>query len=213
MNYKRKLYSTILILMTIGWGVRPLSVSADGLSTASAQDLVRQTSDRLLKTVKAHKKELNDHPDRIYSIVENIVVPHFDFWRVAQLALGKYWRQATAEQRQRFTDEFRVLIVRTYSVALLKYSDEKIRYLPVHGPAEANDTIVRLEIQASSGNAPVPMNLYLHNKNGAWKIFNVTVDGVGLVTNYRADFASQIRNGGLDQLIEKLAEKNKKAGT
>ncbi|BAW80982.1 toluene tolerance protein [Candidatus Nitrosoglobus terrae] len=189
-----------------------MSVSADGLSTASAQDLVRQTSDRLLKTVKAHQKELDDHPDRIYSIVENIVVPHFDFWRVAQLALGKYWRQATLEQRQRFTNEFRVLIVRTYSVALLKYSEQKVHYLPIRGSAEANDTIVRLEIQPGEGSPSILMNVHLYNKNGSWKIFNVAVDGVSLVTNYRADFASQIRNGGLDQLIEKLAEKNKKAG-
>jgi phospholipid transport system substrate-binding protein len=212
MNNKKKLSIATLLLLVIGWGFAlPLS-SANTLSTASAQDLVKQTSEHLMQTLKIQRNELEEHPERIYPLVKDIVLPHFDFWRMAQLALGKYWRQATVEQRQRFADEFRALLVRTYSIALLKYSHEKIHYLPVHGPAEADNTVVQLEALQANGGPSVPMSLRLYNKNGVWKVFDVKIDGVSLVTNYRANFAGEVRSGGLNQLIEKLAKKNNKIG-
>ncbi|MGR6035091.1 MAG: MlaC/ttg2D family ABC transporter substrate-binding protein [Candidatus Nitrosoglobus sp.] len=212
MNNKKKSCSIILMLLIIGWGFAFPLVSANTLSTASAQDLVRQTSEHLMRTLKIQKDELEGHPERIYSLVKDIVLPHFDFWRMAQLALGRYWRQATAEQRQRFADEFRALLVRTYSIALLRYSHDRLHYLPVYGPAEANNTVVQLEALQANGGPSVPISLRLYNKNGAWKVFDVEIDGVSLVTNYRANFAGEVRSGGLNQLIEKLAKKNNKIG-
>lgn len=213
MNNTKKFSIVAWLLLISGWGFVLPPVVANTLSTASAQDLVRQTSEHLMQTLKTQKNELETHPDRIYPLVKDIVLPHFDFKRMAQLVLGKYWRQATIEQRQRFANEFRVLLVRTYSTALLKYSHEKIRYLPMHGPAKANNTVVRIEALQANGGPSVPMSLHLYDKNGAWKIFDVKIDGVSLVTNYRANFAGEVRNGGLDQLIEKLAKKNSKIGT
>lgn len=213
MNNTKKFSIVTWLLLISGWGFALPPVVANMLSTASAQDLVRQTSEHLMQTLKAQKNELETHPDRIYPLVKDIVLPHFDFKRMAQLVLGKYWRQATIDQRQRFANEFRVLLVRTYSTALLKYSHEKIRYLPMHGPTEANNTVVRIEALQANGGPSVPMNLHLYDKNGAWKIFDIKIDGISLVTNYRANFAGEVRSGGLDQLIEKLAKKNSKIGT
>jgi phospholipid transport system substrate-binding protein len=213
MNSKKKLSIVTLLLLIGGWGLALPLASANTLSTASAQDLVKQTSKHLMQTLKIRKIELEEHPERIYPLVKDIVLPHFDFWRMAQLALGKYWREATVDQRQRFADEFRALLVRTYSIVLLKYSHGKIHYLPVYGPDEASDTVVRVEALQANGGPSVPMSLRLYNKNGVWKVFDVKIDGVSLVTNYRANFASEVRRGGLDQLIEKLAWKNNKIGT
>src|SRR5699024_2935986 len=201
MNNTKNFSIVAWLLLISGWGFALPPVVANTLSTASAQDLVRQTSEHLMQTLKTQKNELETHPDRIYPLVKDIVLPHFDFKRMAQLVLGKYWRQATIEQRQRFANEFRVLLVRTYSTALLKYSHEKIRYLPMHGPAKANNTVVRIEALQANGGPSVPMSLHLYDKNGAWKIFDVKIDGVSLVTNYRANFAGEVRNGGLNQLI------------
>ncbi|QBQ54133.1 MlaC/ttg2D family ABC transporter substrate-binding protein [Nitrosococcus wardiae] len=212
MNNKKILSTVTLLLLIFGWGITLPQASANTLSVASAQELVKQTSEHLMATLKVQKSELEAHPERIYPVVKDIVLPHFDFRRMAQFVLGKYWRPATGKQRQRFVDEFRALLVRTYSTALLKYSHEKIRYLPVHGPTEASDTVVRVEILQANGGPAVPMSLHLYNKGGAWKVFDVKIDGVSLITNYRASFASQVRTGGLNQLIEKLAEKNGKTG-
>lgn len=135
--------AAFLVLTIFGFGSS--FVQADPLPTASAQQLVEETSGRLLQTLREKREELESHPDQIYDLVKEILVPHFDFQRISRLVLGKYWRQATAEQRQRFVAEFRTLLVRTYSTALLKYSHEKINYLPLRGPKEAERIPVRME--------------------------------------------------------------------
>ncbi|QBQ54135.1 MlaC/ttg2D family ABC transporter substrate-binding protein [Nitrosococcus wardiae] len=199
-----------LILTVLGASISP--IQADPLPTASAQQLVEETSERMLQTLRNKREELEEHPERIYDLVKEILLPHFDFQRIARLALGRHWRQANEEQRQRFVGEFRTLLVRTYSTALLKYSDEKINYLPLRGPKEAENILVRMEIEQARGGPPISMEVDLYEKGENWKVYDVKIDGVSLVTNYRTNFASEIRQGGLDQLIEKLEKKNQKAG-
>jgi phospholipid transport system substrate-binding protein len=202
---------TLLLVLGVGGIALPLT-AAEALSTATAQALVQETSEHMLQTLRKQQKELERNPERIYPLVKDIVLPHFDFQRMAQLALGKHWRQATLEQRQRFVDEFRMLLVRTYSTALLKYANEKIHYLPVRGSSEANDTTIGMEIHQRDGSPPVPMSLRLYERQGAWKVFDVKVDGISLVANYRTSFANEIRKGGIDTLIDTLARKNNKVG-
>ncbi|ADE13542.1 toluene tolerance family protein [Nitrosococcus halophilus Nc 4] len=199
-----------LILTVLGFNVSP--IQADPLPTASAQQLVEETSERMLQTLRNKSEELEEHPERIYDLVKEILLPHFDFQRIARLALGRHWRQATEDQRQRFVGEFRTLLVRTYSTALLKYSDEKINYLPLRGPKEAENILVRMEIEQARGGPPISMEIDLYEKGEDWKVYDIKIDGVSLVTNYRTNFASEIRQGGLDQLIEKLEKKNQKVG-
>lgn len=184
---------------------------ANLLPTALAQELVKQTSERMLQALREKREDLERHPKRVFNLVKEILLPHFDFQRIAQLALGRYWRQATAEQQKRFVEEFRTLLVRTYSIALLKYSDEKIKYLPLRGPEEAEEILIRIEIEQARGGSPIPVDVNLYAKKQNWKVYDIKIGGISLVTNHRTNFASEIRHGGLDQLINKLKKKNSKA--
>jgi phospholipid transport system substrate-binding protein len=196
------------MLVAVGFSF-PLA-QADPLPTALAQKLVKETSERMLQTLREKREELEKHPKRIYGLVKEILLPRFDFQRISQLALGKYWRQATKEQQRRFVDEFRTLLVRTYSTALLKYSDEKINYLPLRGPEEAEEILIRMEIEQARGGSPISLDVNLYEKEKDWKVYDIKIGGISLVTNHRANFAGEIRRGGLDQLISKLEEKNSK---
>lgn len=208
MNRFHSMHLAALLLLAVV-GFSPSFSQADPLSTASAQELVEETSQHILQVLREKKEALDRHPEQIYGVVKEILLPHFDFQRIARLALGKYWRQASREQQQRFASEFRTLLIRTYSTALLKYSDEKINYLPLRGPEKSRTATVRMEIEQTRGGPPILISVDLYEKGGAWKVYDISIGGVSLVTNYRTSFASKIRRSGLDQLIQKLAEKNK----
>ena len=127
---------------------------------------------------------------------------------MSRWVLGKYWRQANSDQQARFVSEFRTLLVRTYAKALLEYTDEKIVFPPMPALAEGSDeATVRSEVQLDHGD-PVSINYSLHRKNGAWKVYDIAIDGISLVTNYRGSFASQIRDQGMEAMLAKLVERN-----
>lgn len=175
----------------------------------SPQELVKQTSDQMLGKLREERQVINQHPERIYDLVNQIVLPHFDFERMSSWVLGKYWRNASPDQRQRFVEEFRKLLVRTYAKSLTSYTNNKITYLPFRGNPKQAEATVRTEVDQPGGfPIPIDYSLYL-NQNDEWKVYDVTVDGVSLVTNYRTTFASQIRQEGLDKLIDTLAARNR----
>lgn len=179
-------------------------------SLSEPEQLVKNASDDMLKALREHKTELEQDPNKIYGLVEQILMPHFDFEKMSKLALGKNWRVANKEQQQRFTEEFRLLLIRTYSTAMLEYTDEEIRLLPFRGDISKKRVNVGMEVVQPSG-PPIPMALSLYqNKAEAWKVYDVKIDGISLVTNYRSSFANEIRNGGMDKLIEDLAKRNEK---
>jgi phospholipid transport system substrate-binding protein len=164
----------------------------------------------MLKALKDHEAELETNPDKIYELVESILMPHFDFEKMSKLALGKNWRAANDEQRVRFIEEFRLLLIRTYSTAMLEYTDEEIRFLPFRDDLSRKRVTVPMEVlQAAGPSIPMALSLY-QNKDDAWKVYDVKIDGISLVTNYRSSFANEIRNGGMEQLINNLAERNAK---
>lgn len=207
-KYRKPRMCLSVFLMLVVAGPSFFLAQASPLPTVLARQLVKETSERMLQTLGERKEELEKHPKQIYGLVKEILLPHFDFQGIARLALGKYWRQATAEQKRRFVGEFRTLLLRTYSTALLKYSDEKINYLPPRGPKKTEQTLVRMEIEQARGGPPISVDINLHEKGENWKVYDIKIDGVSLVTNYRTSFASEIRRGGLDQLIDKLEKKN-----
>jgi phospholipid transport system substrate-binding protein len=214
MNKYHKLHMCLIsLLMLVVVDPSFSLVQADSLPTALAQELVKETSEQMLQTLREKREDLEKHPKRIYSLVKEILLPHFDFQRIAQLALGRYWRQATEGQQRRFVDEFRTLLVRTYSTALLKYSDEKINYLPLRGPETAEEILIRMEIEQARGGSPISVDVNLYTKEKDWKVYDIKIGGISLVTNHRTNFASEIRHGGLDQLIDKLEEKNGKVNS
>jgi phospholipid transport system substrate-binding protein len=182
--------------------------SAPSWAVQSPQEMVKQTADQMLDKLRTERKVIDEHPERIYELVNQIVLPHFDFERMSSWVLGKYWRRATPEQRKEFVEQFRTLLVRTYAKSLSSYTDNKITYLPFRGGPQQTDVKVRTEVDQPGG-FPIPIDYDLYLKGDEWKVYDVTIDGVSLVTNYRTTFANQIRQNGLDKLIASLADRNK----
>jgi phospholipid transport system substrate-binding protein len=201
-----------LIKKTLAFGLL-LLVLVGGLLQAAvkpAQEVVQDTSARMIDALRKNSATLRQDSSRIYELVDQIVLPNFDFELMSRWVLGRAWQQATPDQRRRFADEFRTLLVRTYAKALLEYSDENIR-VPPQPPASGSETTVRTEVQPKTGR-PIQINYSMHLGNEGWKVYDVTVDGVSLVTNYRSTFASQIRSNGLDAVIADLQQRNAQGG-
>jgi len=185
--------------------------STPSWAVQSPQALVEQTANQMLDKLRTERKVIDEHPGRIYELVNEIVLPHFDFERMSTWVLGKYWRRATPEQRKEFIEQFRTLLVRTYAKSLSSYTDNKLTYLPFRGGPQQTDVTVRTEVDQPGG-FPIPIDYSLYLKGDEWKVYDVTIDGVSLVTNYRTTFANQIRQDGLDKLIASLANRNKQDG-
>lgn len=174
----------------------------------SPQEVVRQASEQVLDKLQAEESIKND-PQRLYEVVDKVLLTHMDFRRMSRWVLGKYWRRTSAEQQARFVEEFRTLLVRTYATALAGYSGQEIHFLPLREDDEDRVT-VRTEIEQPSGPA-ISVAYSLHNKDGDWKAYDVSIDGISMVANYRSTFSAEIRNGGVEHLIQSMAARNRQA--
>jgi phospholipid transport system substrate-binding protein len=191
-------------------GVQAQATAAAASSPATAQGpdaLVKQVSTEVLEAVKADKSIKAGDVNKIMTLVDSKVMPHVDFQRMTAAAVGRYWRQATPEQQKRLQDEFKVLLVRTYSGALAQVRDQTVQLKPMRGGADANEVVVKTEIRGQGD--PVQLDYRLEKTPNGWKIYDVNVLGVWLVENYRNSFAQEIGANGIDGLIAKLAERNK----
>ena len=175
------------------------------------QEVVQETSARMIDALRKNSATLRQDSSRIYELVDQIVLPNFDFELMSRWVLGRAWQQATPEQRRRFTEEFRTLLVRTYAKALLEYSDEDIRVPPQPSAADGNEATIRTEVRPKTGQS-IQINYSMHLNDDVWKVYDVTVDGVSLVTNYRGTFVSQIRSSGIDAVIADLQQRNARSG-
>jgi len=171
------------------------------------EELVRNVSDQVLSRIQSDPGQYQQDPAKLYALVDEIVLPHFDFGTMTDLALGRYKTKISTEQRRLITNEFRIILVRTYGKALLEYSDQKIIYLPIEGSLESGDVTVRTEIEQKGG-FPIPLNYSLKLTGQGWKVYDISVDDISLVTNYRSSFSRQIRKNGIDGLIKTLRERN-----
>lgn len=170
--------------------------------------LVKRVTDDVLSIVRADKDIQSGNTGKAISLVEAKVLPHFNFDRMTALAVGRDWRQASPEQKKRLAEEFRTLLVRTYSNALTAYKNQTVVYKPLRMQAGDTDVLVRTEIR-QPGQQAVQLDYGLELQNSDWKVYDVVVAGISLVTNYRESFAQEIRAGGIDGLIASIAAKNK----
>lgn len=189
------------------WLLGMLLMVNSAVASTSPETVVRETSDQVLSEVVQRKQELQEDPGKIYRLVEHIVLPRFDFQRMSQLVLGKYWPRAQPDERDAFVRAFRELLVRTYATALLNYSGEEIAYLPSRPSADGEEVTVNTEVKAP-GALPIPIDYRLYRNGTEWQVFDVSIDGISLVSNYRSSFASQIRRHKLSGLISKLEQRN-----
>jgi phospholipid transport system substrate-binding protein len=183
-------------------------------SVALAQEapdaLVKRVAEEVLQIIKTDPKVQAGDQQRVREVVETKLLPYFDFERITALAMGRNWRQATPEQQKQLVDQFRTLLVRTYSGALAQYRDQKMDYKPLRADASATEVTVRTEV-VRQGQAPVQIDYSMAKAPSGWKVYDVIVGGVSLVTNYRDEFNEQIKNGGVDGLIKTLSAKNQGA--
>ena len=199
----KKLFSvcTLFITLLFAFPAWTMAIPPDKLVDRTVQEVIE---------IVRQDEELRDgNSKKILDLVENKVLPHFNFARMTRLAMGKNWRKADAEQQDMIVNEFRDLLVRTYSNTLSKYQDERIVVSPLRGLDNNTDATVKTEVIQGMGKKPVPIDYNMEKTNDGWKVYDVIVAGVSIVINYRGSFNSEIRKDGVDGLIKTLEEKNR----
>ena len=171
--------------------------------------LAKRVTDEVIAVLRADKDIQAGNTKKVLDLVEAKIVPHFNFSRMTRLAVGAPWRQASAAQQQSLTNEFRTLLVNTYTTAFTQYRDQVIEYRPFKMASGDTDVVVRSLIKQKTGADPIDINYSMEKVDGAWKVYDVVIAGVSLVQNYRSTFASEIQKGGVDGLIAALSAKNK----
>lgn len=183
-----------------------------GAQAVAPDALIKRISDDVIGIIKQDKDIKAGDRSKINALVDAKVLPHFSFARMTALAMGRNWNKANAAQREALVTEFRNLLVRTYSGALSTYRNEVIEFKPLHAAAGDTDVTVRTQVKRP-GNAPVSIDYSMEKTPTGWKVYDVVVGGVSLVTNYRDSFNTEIRASGVDGLIKSLADKNRSLET
>jgi phospholipid transport system substrate-binding protein len=197
-----------LLAWLAGFAIATAAVAAH--AQAQAPDvLIKSVSSDVLDTVKSDPSFKAGDINKVIALVDSKVMPYVDFQRMTASAVGRYWRQATPEQQKRLQDEFKLLLVRTYSGALAQVKDQTVSLKPMRASPEDTEVVVRTEVRGKGD--PVQLDYRLEKTPQGWKIYDVNVLGVWLVENYRNSFAQEIGANGIDGLIAKLAERNKAA--
>jgi len=171
--------------------------------------LLERTSTEVISILRKDRDLLVKEPARVYKLIDDYILPHLDDVTMAKLAMGKNWRNASNQQKLDFVDEFRNLLVRTYSKSLLEFKDQTIKYFPLKLAADAQKTSVKAEV-VQPGGPSIPLAYRVRLKNNAWKVYDIKVDGISLVTSYRGTFTQEIRKSGIDGLLAYLRDKNSK---
>ncbi len=204
---KRNVALRALASVRAAAGMLLLALAIPALAQEAPDALVKRVSQEALQIIKSDPKVQSGDQARIRDLIETKLTPHFDIDRMTALAAGRAYRSATPEQKKRLGEEFKTLLIRTYSSALNQYRDQTIDYKPLRMDPAATDTIVRTEV-IRSGQPPVQIDYSMGKTPEGWKAYDVIVGGVSLVTNYRDEFTQQVQAGGVDGLIKSLAAKN-----
>ena len=187
-------------------------IVAFAASLAHAQEapdaLVKRIAEETLAAIRADKEIQAGNPAKVKALIEVKLVPHFDTARMTALAMGRNWRVASPEQQKELTEQFKTLLIRTYSNALTNYRDNTMTYSPLRMNPGDTEVVVRTAV-SRPGQAPIPLDYSMEKTPEGWKCYDVVVSGVSLVTNYRDEFNDIVKSSGVDGLIKTLADKNK----
>ena len=183
-------------------------LSFSSLAALGPQELVKKTAEDVISAINKDPDIKKGNKEKIYKLAEEKILPNFDFEKISRLVLGRAWRSANEKQKKAFKNEFRTLLLRTYAVALTKFKGQEIRFKPTKFSEADKIVIVKSEI-IQTGAQPLRVNYALAKNAGKWLVFDIVIEGVSLVTNYRSQFSNVIRKNGMDVLINKLETKNK----
>lgn len=200
MHLKSVLYLLLVVAV-------PVVAQQTGAKADDPQALVGSVTERILQTIKDNRARLGDG-EFVAQKIEELIVPHIDQIAMSKLALGKHWRTATPEQREQFVQEFKNLLIRTYKTSLVGYNDQTVDMLPFRPSEQQDRATVRSAIKRAGG-PPIPINYSLRYKpEDGWKVYDIVVEGVSLVTNYRSTFDREIATGGMDKLLVAMKNRN-----
>jgi|SRR5882672_139027 phospholipid transport system substrate-binding protein len=177
--------------------------------TVAPDVLVKSITDEVAAAIKKDKDIQAGDTAKVVQLIEAKIVPHFNFTRMARIAMARNWRSATPEQQKEIAAEFKTLLVRTYSTALVNYKEQKIEYKPLRAKPEDDEVTVKSDVKPSGSAQPVEIDYEMEKTPNGWKVYDVKVGGVSLVTTYRDTFASEVRERGIDGLIKSLSAKNR----
>jgi phospholipid transport system substrate-binding protein len=184
------------------------AVTAGAQAMTPPDVLARSVTNEVLAVLRADKDIQAGSQKKVVDLVEKKVLPHFNFVRMTQLAVGRHWREASPEQQKLLVVEFRTLLVQTYAATFTAYRDQAIEYRPLRVQPDETDVVVKSLINQSGGK-PVTVDYRMHKSNDGWKVYDVVVGDLSLVQSYRGSFNSEVQKGGIDGLVKALTEKNK----
>ena len=199
-------------LVAAAWLIQAATATAvaQGASEQQPSQIIETAANDLLKALDGHRDAYRDHPSKIQTLVDQYILPHVDTQFAAQLVLGRYWRTATPQQRQRFVDAFYHSMLNNYGTAIVQFTSNTLKVYPTNVSPGTKNATVRTEMERSSG-APLSVNYYMHMTPQGWKAWDVVIDGVSYVMSYRQDFSSQIAQQGIDAVINRLERGEKPA--
>ena len=197
------------LLAALAFSALALAAAPAHAAAEMAPDaLVRKSIDEVLALIKADKDLQSGNSQKLYAMVEEKVLPHFDFTRMTRLAVGRSWAQASDAQKAALTREFQTLLVRTYSTSLSQYRDQVIEVRPAKIAAGDKEAFVKTVVKQPGGPS-IPIDYGMERTDKEWKVYDVVIDGVSLVTTYRGSFNEQIQKSGIDGLVKTLADRNR----
>ena len=202
----KKIFNLLNVLWALFFSLLMIAPSAFAQED-SPDAMIKSVTEEVLSIVRQDKDIQSGNTQKAINLVETKVLPHFNFQRMTSLAVGRDWNKANAEQKKRLTEEFKTLLVRTYSNALTGYRNQTVRYRPTRMQAGDTEVVVKSEI-LQSGNKPIQLQYSVERQNEGWKVYDVVVAGVSLVSNYRSTFNQEVSANGIDGLIKMLVDKN-----
>lgn len=205
---KSRRWFTVVGTAVLSAGVL-LSAAVQAQSTETPDVLIKRLSTEVLDTIRTDKAIQAGDTNKVIALVDSKIMPNVNFARMTAAAVGRNWRQATPEQQKRLQEEFKILLVRTYSGALSEVKDQTIVMKPLRASAEDIEVVVRSEVKGRGD--PIQLDYRMEKSSTGWKIYDLNVVGVWLVETYRTQFAQEINASGIDGLITKLSERNKNA--
>jgi phospholipid transport system substrate-binding protein len=202
-------------LLAAGWLIQaPAPVAAAAAASPTAQEqpseVIDSAANQMLKALDGDREAYRHDPSKVQALVDKYLLPHFDTQFAAELVLGRAWRKASPQQRQRFVDAFYHSMLNNYGSALADFKSNMLKVYPTHYPPDTQNAVVRTEVMRTNG-SPVSVVYYLHMTPQGWKAWDVHIDGISYVMSYRQDFQSQIAQQGLDAVINRLEHGEKPA--
>lgn len=205
---KLTIAATLMAMVAIGAHAADTPAPVPNASTMTPQQLVENSAKRMLQELDANRAMYKADPAKLDALVGNVLLPNFDTEYAARLVLGQSWRTATPEQRKRFVDAFYHSLLRNYGAALVDFTADRFVVLPYKGDPGDTTATVRTEVKKASGDK-VPVNFSLHKTPDGWKAWDVVIEGISYVKSFRTDFASEIQQKGLDDVINRLEKEGR----